>query len=255
VDESESVETVVHDLHAAHANYALVYADAALLGVVDVPSLLRYLLSPRPTDAPIGRVLQRCAVLPATAPIDAVLHELCRGIVRCAVVTTADGHTLTSQRALVQHVLDTELRPDLLTCSLRDLSMGSSRPIVNCTNRFEANEAFLLMAAYDVTSLPVVDDEGQLCGVIAASDILYARTETRDRLSLNVLEYVARSRADRGTMRPVNLVLTCTADDSLQTVLDTMLRECVHHVYVKDEEGFVHDVVSFVDVLRRMMHN
>lgn len=69
------------------------------------------------------------------------LHELCRGIVRCAIVITADGHTLTSQRALVQHVLDTELRPDLLTCSLRDLSMGSSRPIVNCTHRFEANEA------------------------------------------------------------------------------------------------------------------
>ena len=69
------------------------------------------------------------------------------------------------------------------------------------------HKAIEKMAAYQVTSLPIMDD-GKACGVISATDILYARTDVAT-LHEDVLTYVQNSRNDASISRSANCIVSC----------------------------------------------
>ena len=108
--------------------------------------------------------------------------------------------------------------------------------------------AFEIMVAYGITSLPILDETNKACGVISATDIFYA-CQNKSALEFYVTEYVCASRNWAGIKREATQIIACALDDTLLVVLQQMLLERIHHIYVI-ENGVPVGVVSFVDVIR-----
>ena len=70
-----------------------------------------------------------------------------------------------------------------------------------------------------------------------------------EALDLPVIDYVRGSRQHAVDPRDPYDVVSCTPDELMGVIIERMLHEGVHHVYVV-ENGSPTGVVSFVDILR-----
>ena len=86
------------------------------------------------------------------------------------------------------------------------------------------------MAAYGVTSLPIVESGGRAVGVISATDVLHG---TKD-LDLRVREFIALSRRAAGISQEPHCIVKCAPHDGVLDALRLMMHEEVRHVYVLD---------------------
>lgn len=257
--EGVSVSEALEAMHSARVTCALFYgSDGTLLGVFDTPDVVRYLLrcdtAIQTTSA--RRVLRQCVVAPAHVSLSEVCKHLRAGLRYVAVCSDSGGHQIVSQRAVAAALVEASGGDDagslghvLSDKLVRDV-LDESRHVVTCADTACAREAFVLMAAYGITSVPVVDHSGHACAVISATDVLYARRDASARFDLNVLAYLAQSRSDAAVARPVHTIVSCSRDDDVLGVLRLMMHEEVHHVYVLDAYDVPTGVVSFVDLLK-----
>lgn len=251
--EESTVREALEEMHARRVTCALLYDEAGeLLGVFDTPDVLRYLLRSSACMASSARrVLRQCLVAPSHLPLGEVCRHLRAGLRYVAVACAHDktAHRVVSQRAvaaaLVRAAEEDEEGLARTLATARVLSQGH---VVSVEEWQSARQAFEKMAAYGITSVPVLSSSGRARAVISATDVLYARQDT-SRLEANVLAYLAESRRDAGNARPVHAIVSCTKDEDVLTVLRLMMHEAVHHVYVLQDDVPV-GVLSLVDVLR-----
>lgn len=252
--EENTVREALEEMHARRVTCALLYDEAGeLLGVFDTPDVLRYLLRSSACMASSARrVLRQCLVAPSHLPLGEVCRHLRAGLRYVAVACAHDktAHRVVSQRAvaaaLVRAAEEDEEGLARTLATARVLSQGH---VVSVEEWQSARQAFEKMAAYGITSVPVLSSSsGRARAVISATDVLYARHDT-SRLEANVLSYLAESRRDAGNARPVHAIVSCTKDEDVLTVLRLMMHEAVHHVYVLQDDVPV-GVLSLVDVLR-----
>lgn len=107
-----------------------------------------------------------------------------------------------------------------------------------CTAATNLAEAAALMLDADCGILPVVDEKGQLVGVVTDRD-LYIALATRNKLASQLtVGDVARTK-----------VFTCGPDDDVQSALATMKQHHVRRLPVEGFGGTVAGIVSMNDIL------
>lgn len=255
LNEEMTVHHALDEMHSARATCALLYAsDQTLLGVLDTPDVVRYVLRATVGASSARRLLRHCVIAPANVSVGEVCKHLRAGlryIAVCSSHSTSPPHQIVSQRAMASAIIDAAHGDDPLLTSL-SITVGEYldplQTVLRVARTASAREAFELMSAYGITSLPIIDD-GHACGVISATDVLHARHEAR-LLDDDVLSFVEQSRVESGVSRAANCIVSCRLDDDMLTVLRIMLHEEVHHVYVLDDHTMPVGVVSFVDILR-----
>ena len=253
VDNECTVRVTLDTLHASGASCALVYDGDRLVGVVDTPDVLRHVLRASSSMAQAAaNMVRQCVVATPHLTVADICAHMRTGTRYVVIARASGGHQLVSQRSLARAVLDhfhrdVGMRTALTETTTKDLP--SFQRVIVLTHRRSAREAFEKMAAYGITSLPIVDDNGRACGVISATDVFYAR-HSSTHLEMNVLEFVSESRRDADNPRSADTVVTCRPGDDMVIALRTMLHHNVHHVYVVDSSVCPVGVVSFVDILR-----
>lgn len=256
--EDENVADALRVLHEHRSSCALVSStDGALVGVLDLLDVVRYMLRGCGTHGiQVRRLIRLCTV----CSDDLTLSDICihlRAASRHVAIRRENGsHTIVSQRSIAQALFeattnDTSTLTEKLDVPLVRVPMPSFQNVITTTVASSARDAFHKMAAYNITSIPVCDDKGGVSGVISATDILYARTDT-SLLNDNVLKYVEMSRNDAGNARPATSVVSCTMSHTMLDCLSIMLTNSVHHVYVLSDTNAPIAVVSFVDVIRQL---
>ncbi|MBV0923622.1 CBS domain-containing protein [Halomicroarcula limicola] len=84
------------------------------------------------------------------------------------------------------------------------------------------------MIAENISSVVVVDDAGQLEGIVTSTDFVRIAAQGGETDSIPVSEYMSTD------------VVTTTANESVESVADTLIANGIHHVPVTDEtEGVV----------------
>jgi len=257
VTEDTTAKEALNAMHDAGTSCALLYAnDGALMGVLDTPDVVRHVLRATTLVSHTAvRLLRQCVVASDAMTLNDVFKHLRNGTRYVAIASSSGGHQIVSQRSLVQAVLDAANENttilEILSNTLCTAGIASFGRVVHVDDTACARHAFELMAAYGVTSLPICDPNGRVCGVISATDVLYARHDS-STLDTNVVHFVRGSRKDAMNDRPVNCVVSCRAEDTFMIALRTMLHHHVHHVYVLTSDDEAMGVVSFVDILRRL---
>ena len=237
-------------LHYENSTCALVFSkDNLFIGLLDTPDLIRYIIHPRSLlNVSIRRVIHQCIVVNSESTINDVVTYMRDGF-RYIVHFDFLNYTVVSQMGVMEEILKDENNCDALEKDANFYSLGLNQKIITCPLENNAHYAFEKMAAYCITSLPIIDKECKIVGVISATDVLYARYN-KEFLELNVVIFVEKSRKDARNIRPVNTIVTCNYNDSIYNILRIMINENVHHLYILDDKTVPIGVVSFIDILK-----
>jgi CBS domain-containing protein len=125
---------------------------------------------------------------------------------------------------------------------------------------------YRLFVAEDISGAPVVDETGDVVGVISARDLLRTANETHDDAAMD-LHYYENSASfdgeewmtdieefeDRLTHRSVSQVMTTGAisvhrDAPINEIADLLLKHRIHRVLVVDDESDEGPLVGLVSV-------
>lgn len=251
--DTDSVTQTLNEMRQKDVTCAMVMMGASrddpdleLAGIVDAIDIVRFLLSARSADDEgIIEVVRQCVLASPTTFVSDIVAHLKEGRRYVAVRHAGGEHTLISQGSILRHVFQ-HVADDSRTIADGLMMLALGRPpqswrLITCTSSSTAREAFASMAAYSISSVPIIDDEGRLLDVISARHALYA---THDSIERNVLEYVRSTDTSRDA-RCVHF----SPDDTIATVSNAMVRENMRQVYIVVAQKPV-GVISFVDMLR-----
>ena len=109
----------------------------------------------------------------------------------------------------------------------------------SCGRETNLAEAMSLMWEFDIGALAVVNEENKLVGVVTDRDIAVA-VATRNRLAseLRVGDVMSGK------------ICTCTREDNLKKVLETMRREQLRRLPVVDADGYLRGMITINDIVR-----
>lgn len=107
-------------------------------------------------------------------------------------------------------------------------------------------EAFQMLEELDVRHIPVVDNDGNLVGMLSDRDLGPLRDDYDE-------SNVVRRARTRVVERMTSHVVFANTDTDIEEIVDLMLDHRIGAVPVVDGEGHVVGIVSYVDVLRTLV--
>ncbi|PVH13796.1 uncharacterized protein CXQ87_001914 [Candidozyma duobushaemuli] len=133
----------------------------------------------------------------------------------------------------------------MLLKPLRDISnLSQPKDISTCTMNTPVIEVIHLLSHNSVSSIPIVDEHDKLINVYEAVDVLaLVKAGMYTDLDLSVGEALLR--------RPEDFegVHTCTQNDRLSTIMDTIRKSRLHRLFVVDDDCKVVSVITLSDIL------
>ncbi|CDK24173.1 unnamed protein product [Kuraishia capsulata CBS 1993] len=135
----------------------------------------------------------------------------------------------------------------MLNKPLRSLNMGTTE-ISKVTLDTPVIDVIHLLTLKSVSSVPIMDENDKLINVYEAVDVLaLIKGGMYTDLSLSVGEALMR--------RPEDFegVYTCTLDDRLSTIIDTIRKSRLHRLFVVDSEGKLLSVITLSDILKYIL--
>ena len=155
---------------------------------------------------------------------------------------------LTQYRILKFVALNCKETKMLLT-PIRDISgFVSDKLLSTCTMSTPVIEVIHMLTEKQVASIPIVDESGKLINVYEAVDVLaLVKGGMYTDLDLSVGDALLR--------RPEDFegVHTCTMNDRLSTIMDTIRKSRLHRLFVVDEDGKLVSVITLSDILKYIL--
>jgi CBS domain-containing protein len=253
LSDDTTMNQALEKMHDTRSTCALLYTEGSLMGILDTRDIVRFILrSSSSMSSSAHKAVRRCIIASSNVSVNEICKHLCSGMRYIAVCSTNGGHQIVSQRAMVSAIMNEYYANINLSQHLDDtpIPLNCLKHLVCCNDNETAKKAFELMSAYNITSLPIIDQNGFARGIISATDILYTR-KNLESINDSVITFVESSRADANVSRNANCIVSCKKNDTLISVLHTMIHEEVHHVYILEEDIPI-GVVSFIDILKHL---
>lgn len=137
----------------------------------------------------------------------------------------------------------------MLLKPIRDLpGLSEVKELSTCTMDTPVIDVIHLLAHKSVSSVPILDANGKLINVYEAVDVLaLVKGGIYTDLDLSVGEALLRRAED------FEGVHTCTLNDRLSTIMDTIRKSRLHRLFVVDDEGRVLSVITLSDILNYIL--
>ncbi|XP_040296831.1 5'-AMP-activated protein kinase subunit gamma-3 [Bufo bufo] len=191
------------------------------------------------------------------APCDSLFHAVYslikNKIHRLPVMDPASGnilHILTHKRLLkFLHIFGRTIpRPCFLQRTILELGIGTFRDVAMIHDTSSIYSALEIFVERRVSALPVVNEAGQVVGLYSRFDVIHlAAQKVYNNLDITVGEALRR--------RSLSLegVLMCYPHETLEAVIDRIVREQVHRFVLVDEEHRPRGIVSLSDILQALV--
>lgn len=145
---------------------------------------------------------------------------------------------------------------------LRDIKVGTYTDLASATMDTPVMDCIHMLVKKSISSVPILDKDGTLLNVFEAVDVitLIKGGDYETNLNLTVGKALEK-RPDVSTPSFVCVrnqthrsqdfpgIYTCTLNDRLDTIFDTIRKSRVHRLVVIDEEGQVKGLLSLSDIL------
>ena len=130
------------------------------------------------------------------------------------------------------------------------VALNMSSPVVTVAPTASLREAHQTLVERRISSLPVVDAERRLLGVVSRTDLLRVGSrEAGRRPEAALLTFPERSVADVMTREP----LTVSKDASVSEAASLLVERHVHRVFALDSEGRLAGVFSTKDAMAALV--
>ncbi|KAK9953166.1 hypothetical protein ABG768_017184 [Culter alburnus] len=194
-------------------------------------------------------------ISPDASIFDAVYSLIKNKIHRLPVIDPVSGNALyilTHKRILkfLQLFVCEMPKPAFMKQTLEELSIGTYSNIAFIHPDTPIIKALSIFVERRVSALPVVDESGKVVDIYSKFDVInLAAEKTYNNLDISVTQALMhRSQYFEGVMK-------CNRLETLETIVDRIVKAEVHRLVVVDENGSIVGIVSLSDILQALVLN
>lgn len=155
---------------------------------------------------------------------------------------------ITQYRILKFIAVNTEQHTSLLKRTIRDIQLGTYKDLATCHMSDSVLDVINLMVVHNISAVPVIDKHNTVLNVFEAVDVIPCiKGGAWDELKSPVGEAL--------TKRPEDYqgIYTCTEDDRLESIFQTIRQSRVHRLVVIDDRQQLRGIISLSDILKYVL--
>eukprot|EP01128_Nolandella_sp_AFSM9_P010513 TRINITY_DN7284_c0_g1_i1.p1 TRINITY_DN7284_c0_g1~~TRINITY_DN7284_c0_g1_i1.p1 ORF type:complete len:342 (-),score=96.19 TRINITY_DN7284_c0_g1_i1:84-1067(-) len=181
----------------------------------------------------------------SATPLAKLLVDFCF-IKRAVVLEEGKVVNYITQTDVLKVLQEKNLLSSFSSKTIDELNLGT-KEVITFDQKGPVMLAFKEFCVHKIESVPVVDEAKKVVGTISAYDIktIDADTEAIENLFLDYKGYT-KALSDEVKLPPVTL----KGDATVEKLLETLLQNHIHHVFVVDDDDKLISVVSMTDLLR-----
>lgn len=155
---------------------------------------------------------------------------------------------ITQYRILKFIAVNNEKNTVLLRKSLREIKLGTYTDLATADMNSSVLDVIQLMVKLNISAVPIVDRHNHVINVFEAVDVIPCiKGGAYDELSGSVGDALCR-RSDE-----FQGIYTCTEEDRLDSIFDTVRKSRVHRLIVVDDESRLRGIISLSDILKYVL--
>ncbi|KAH6611605.1 hypothetical protein Trco_001625, partial [Trichoderma cornu-damae] len=155
---------------------------------------------------------------------------------------------ITQYRILKFIAVNNEHNTILLKKTLREIQLGTYTDMAVARMGTTVLEVINLMVNRNISCVPIVDSENRVLNAFEAVDVIPCiKGGAYDELNGTVGEALCRRPEDNPG------IFTCSQDDRLDSIFDTIRKSRVHRLIVVDDENKLKGVISLSDILKYVL--
>ncbi|PSS00775.1 hypothetical protein BD289DRAFT_7352 [Coniella lustricola] len=155
---------------------------------------------------------------------------------------------ITQYRILKFIAVNNEKNTTLLRKTLRDIKLGTYEDLATATMGSSVLDVIQLMVQYNISAIPILDRQGHVMNVFEAVDVIPCiKGGAYDELSETVGDALCRRSDD------FQGIYTCTDEDRLDSIFDTVRKSRVHRLIVVDDDNKLQGIISLSDILKYVL--
>jgi len=206
---------------------------------------LRENFSPDLTVPVVDVVTPDLCFLESSTPFKETLEWLAQGTRRILVSQENGTHVLITQTDLIRYLYkNIEKFGDIKEATLElgeNQKIQFLKKVSTVTTDGTALRAFQIMHVKDTEVIAVVDSLGSLVADVSGANLRGFTKEKLNTLFFPVLEFLD-SQGSR------NEPVSCSQNDTIQTVMELMIKQHVHFIWIVDKNKKPEGVVSMTDI-------
>ena len=155
---------------------------------------------------------------------------------------------ITQYRILKFIAVNNEQHTMLMKKSVREIGLGTYGKLATATMESSVLDSIHLMVKYNISAIPILDKENRLLNVFQAVDVIPCiKGGAYEELTSSVgLALTKRADDFAG-------IYTCTEDDRLDSLFDTIRKSRVHRLVVVDDDYRLKGIISLSDILKYVL--
>uniref|UniRef100_A0A4W6G5V3 Protein kinase, AMP-activated, gamma 3a non-catalytic subunit n=1 Tax=Lates calcarifer TaxID=8187 RepID=A0A4W6G5V3_LATCA len=193
------------------------------------------------------------SISPEASLFDAIYSLLKYKIHRLPVIDPASGnvlHILTHKRILkFLHIFGKKIpKPPFVRKQIQELGIGTFRNIATVQETASLYDALSIFVERRVSALPVVNEQGKVVALYSRFDVInLAAQKTYNNLDMTMQEAIRRRTCF------MEGVIKCYPDETLETIIDRIVKAEVHRLVLVDRADVVRGIISLSDLLQAMV--
>ncbi|KAL3423288.1 nuclear protein snf4 [Phlyctema vagabunda] len=137
---------------------------------------------------------------------------------------------------------------EMLKKSVSEIGLGTYGDLQTATMDTTVMDVIHIMVKHNISSVPIVDKNKRVLNVFEAVDVIaIIKGGVYDELSANVGDALSKRSEDFAG------IYTCSEEDRLDSIFDTIRKSRVHRLVVIDEDNRLKGVISLSDILEYVL--
>lgn len=155
---------------------------------------------------------------------------------------------ITQYRILKFIAVNNEHNTVLLKKSVREIKLGTYDNLVTAYMNSSVLDAVRMMVDQNISCIPIVDKDNKVLNVFEAVDIISCiRGGAYEELDDTIGEALCKRSDDSPG------IYTCSEEDRLESIFDTIRKSRVHRLIVVDDHNRLKGVISLSDILKYVL--
>ncbi|XP_078083955.1 5'-AMP-activated protein kinase subunit gamma-1 isoform X1 [Mustelus asterias] len=200
-----------------------------------------------------GSFKKLVSISPNDSLFDAVYSLIQNKIHRLPVIDPVSGNVLyilTHKRILKYfHLFASKLpKPSFMKKTLQELGIGTYKDVALIEETSSVYEALGVFVARRVSALPVVNNLGKVVNLYSRFDAInLAAQQAYNNLDVSIKESLHQR------WHCFENVLKCYAHETLEVIIERLVKHEVHRLVLVDEEDVVQGIISLSDMLQALV--
>jgi 5'-AMP-activated protein kinase regulatory gamma subunit len=156
--------------------------------------------------------------------------------------------SVVTQYRILKFIAVNVTETELLKKSVSEIGLGSYGNLQTATMDTTVIDVIHMMVKKSISSVPIVDSNNCVLNVFEAVDVItIIKGGAYDGLETSVGDALSKRSDDFAG------IYTCSMEDRLDTIFDTLRKSRVHRFVVIDEENHLKGVISLSDILKYVL--